>query len=70
MTQWIEKKILKLLGFEDEIVSQTAINLFFPTEIEGVITDPPDPKRAQLDLQGFLGDDAPTFTKECWTLLV
>lgn len=70
MTQWIEKQISQLLGFEDEIVAQTAINLFFPTELEGVAAEPPDPKRAQLDLQGFLGDDAAKFTKECWTLMV
>lgn len=51
LTQWIEQKVTSILGFEDEIVSSTAINLFLPSDNAS-----PDPKKAQLDLAG----------KFCW----
>ena len=64
LNQWIEQKITTLLGFEDEIVASTAINLFLEEAR-------PDPKRAQLDLAGFLGDEqAAKFAKELWSLLL
>ena len=47
LTQWIEQKVTSILGFEDEIVSFTAINLFLPSDNES-----PDPRKAQLDLAG------------------
>ncbi len=47
LTQWIEQKVTSILGFEDEIVSSTAINLFLPSD-----NSSPDPKKAQLDLTG------------------
>ena len=47
LTQWIEQKITSILGFEDEIVSSTAINLFLPSDSAS-----PDPRKAQLDLTG------------------
>jgi len=47
LIQWIEQKISSILGFEDEIVSSTAINLFLPSD-----NSPPDPRKAQLDLVG------------------
>ncbi len=47
LTQWIEQKVTLILGFEDEIVSSTAINLFLPSD-----NSSPDPKKAQLDLTG------------------
>lgn len=66
LTQWIEQKVAIILGFDDEIVSQMAINLFLPSNGET-----PDPKRSQLDLAGFLGEDeSATFSKELWTLMV
>ena len=66
MTQWIEQKITTLLGMEDEIVSLTAVNLFLPTD-----GSTPDPKRAQLDLVGFLGEaEAAMFATELWALMV
>lgn len=71
MSQWVERKITELLGFEDEIVASTAINLFLPTALEGAPPPKVDPKRSQLDLVGFLGeDDAAAFCKELWTLLL
>jgi hypothetical protein len=67
LTQWIEQKITSILGFEDEIVSSMAINLFLPSEGE----DPPDPKRGQLDLAGFLGiEESSAFCKELWKLML
>ena len=47
LEQWIEQKVTSILGFEDEIVSSTAINLFLPSD-----NSDPDPKKAQLDLAG------------------
>jgi serine/arginine repetitive matrix protein 1 len=66
LTQWIEQRVTTILGFDDEIVSSTAINLFLPSE-----GGSPDPRRAQLDLVGFLGEDgAASFAKELWSLLL
>ena len=64
LSQWIEQQISKILGFEDEIVSSTAINLF----LDGTTVDP---RRAQLDLAGFLGEDqAAGFAESLWDMLV
>ena len=66
LTQWIEQKVTSILGFDDEIVSSTAINLFLPSDGSN-----PDPRRAQLDLVGFLGEEeSANFAKDLWTLLV
>jgi serine/arginine repetitive matrix protein 1 len=66
LTQWVEQKVTSILGFDDEIVSSTAINLFLPSEGGN-----PDPRRAQLDLVGFLGEDeSASFAKELWSLLL
>lgn len=66
LTQWIEQRVTTILGFDDEIVSSTAINLFLPSE-----GGSPDPRRAQLDLVGFLGEDgAASFAQELWSLLL
>eukprot|EP00533_Pseudo-nitzschia_delicatissima_P002041 CAMPEP_0116082408 /NCGR_PEP_ID=MMETSP0327-20121206/2719_1 /TAXON_ID=44447 /ORGANISM="Pseudo-nitzschia delicatissima, Strain B596" /LENGTH=487 /DNA_ID=CAMNT_0003573217 /DNA_START=46 /DNA_END=1507 /DNA_ORIENTATION=+ len=65
LTQWIEQKVTSILGFEDEIVSSTAINLFLPSD-----NSSPDPKKAQLDLTGFLGEQAISFSSELWKLML
>ena len=66
LRQWIEQRVTAILGFEDEIVSSTAINLFLPEEGNN-----PDPRRAQLDLVGFLGEgESASFAKELWGLLL
>lgn len=66
LTQWIEQKVTSILGFDDEIVSSTAINLFLPSEGQS-----PDPRRAQLDLVGFLGEEeSASFAKELWNLML
>lgn len=65
MSQWIEKKIAEILGFEDEIVASMAINLFLEPQ------DGMDPRRAQLNLVGFLGEEqSALFTESLWNLLV
>ena len=71
MTQWIEQKITELLGFEDEIVQSTAVNLFLPTRIEDGPKAEVDPKKAQIDLEGFLGEGpAAEFAAQVYTLLL
>lgn len=82
LTQWIEDRVTAILGFEDDIVQSTAINLFLPEAnstssgigaADGVDVEPVvvDPRRAQLDLAGFLGEtEAAQFAKELWELLL
>ncbi|KAI2490054.1 PWI domain [Fragilaria crotonensis] len=65
MSQWIEKRIAEILGFEDEIVASMAINLFLEPQ------DGMDPRRAQLNLAGFLGDEqSALFCDSLWRLLL
>jgi serine/arginine repetitive matrix protein 1 len=75
---YIDQRITKILGFEDEIVASTAKNLFFPN-FDGAVTNPSqqqqstvtvDPRIVQLDLSGFLGEDAPAFCEEIWDMIV
>jgi serine/arginine repetitive matrix protein 1 len=73
LTQWIEQRITTLLGFEDDIVQSTAVNLFLPSppEDSGNQNTTVDPKTAQIDMAGFLGDEqAAKFASELWTLLI
>jgi serine/arginine repetitive matrix protein 1 len=71
LSQWTEEKINSMLGFEDEIVSSTAINLFMPTASADAPPPTVDPRRAQIDLAGFLGEaEAASFAEELWGLLV
>lgn len=70
-SQWIEQKVASILGFDDEIVSSTAINLFLPENDGEPSSSAPDPRRAQLDLAGFLGDEeSAKFAKELWALMI
>lgn len=71
MTQWIEQKITDMLGLEDEIVQSTAVNLFLPTRLEDGPKVEVNPKKAQIDLEGFLGEEkAAEFAAEVWELLL
>jgi len=71
LTQWIEQRITKVLGFEDEIVQSTAVNLFLPEVPEDGIAPTVDPRRAQIDLGGFMGEeDCAAFASDLWTLLL
>lgn len=65
VSQWVEKEIAELLGMEDEIVASTAINLFLEPQ------EATDPRRAQLNLVGFLTEEkAAIFAESLWTLLL
>merc|ERR1712071_14290 len=89
LSQWIEERIATILGFDDEIVSSTAINLFLPTAAAPSSHNPShppsdstggggvggennvNPRRAQLDLAGFLGEkEAADFASELWDLML
>ena len=77
ITLWIEKEIENILGFEDEIVASMAVNLFFPKvktddDINAPVTyGKVDPRCAQLDLVGFLGDEqAAKFATELWEMML
>jgi PWI domain len=62
---WIDREITSLLGFDDEIVSNTATNLFGLTEgpsnnaeVGGSASESSDPRNAHIVLSGFLGEEA------------
>jgi PWI domain len=60
---WIDREITALLGFEDEIVSNTATNLFGLTDAPsneggGPSSESFDPRNAHIVLSGFLGEEA------------
>lgn len=68
--QYIEKTVSTVLGFEDEIVESTIVNLFLPERMEGTDVEV-DPKRAQVTITGFLGEEkAAEFVSELWTLML
>lgn len=70
LAQWVENKITDILGFEDEIVQSTAVNMFLPSSAEETVLEV-DPKKAQIDMAGFLGDEqAAKFAKELWEMMV
>lgn len=72
MEQWIGTQITSLLGFEDEIVQSTATNLFLPEQPEeSLMPVTVDPRRAQIDMAGFLGDaPAAKFAAEVWEMII
>jgi serine/arginine repetitive matrix protein 1 len=74
LAQWIEQKIMSILGFEDDIVQSTAINLFLPEALDdGSSTrlTTVDPRKAQIDMAGFLGEvEAAAFANETWELML
>ena len=62
---WVVKKVVELVGFEDELVVEYAM---------GLLEEPskfiPDPKLIQINLTGFLTSNTPDFMKELWILLL
>ena len=79
MATWIDQRVTKALGFEDEIVSSTVLNLFLPelggdsTAGGGVVDDSRnvvDPKEAQIALSGFLGEETGAVASELWKLML
>ncbi|KAL7521503.1 hypothetical protein ACHAWX_006174 [Stephanocyclus meneghinianus] len=71
LSHWIEQRIEEILGFEDEIVSSTATNLFLPEGTEDGKVIEVDPRKAQLDLVGFLGEkESAEFASELWEMMI
>ncbi|KAG5339757.1 hypothetical protein C0989_003655 [Termitomyces sp. Mn162] len=62
---WIAKKIVELVGFEDEVVVEYAMGL-----LEDESQPTPDPKKMQINLTGFLTKDTPVFMTALWKLLL
>ncbi|KAF8962559.1 PWI domain-containing protein, partial [Flammula alnicola] len=62
---WIAKKIIELIGFEDEVVVEYAMGL-----LEDEQQPNPDPKKMQINLTGFLTKDTPEFMDSLWKLLL
>lgn len=61
---WIHEKLTEILGFEDDVVIDYAIN-----QLEE--TNTPDPKIVQINLTGFLNaKNARLFMAELWPMLV
>ncbi|KAL3765660.1 hypothetical protein ACHAWO_003524 [Cyclotella atomus] len=72
LSHFIEQRITEILGFEDEIVSDTAINLFLPEDYgSDANKGDVDPRKAQLDLVGFLGEkESAEFASELWEMMI
>jgi len=61
---WVHEKLTEILGFEDDVVIDYAIN-----QLEE--TNKPDPKVVQINLTGFLNaKNARLFMGELWPMLV
>ncbi|KAI8096398.1 serine/arginine repetitive matrix 1 [Halteromyces radiatus] len=59
---WIANRITQLLGVDDELIVDFAFGL--------LEEEKPDPKRMQINLTGFLENNAPIFMLELWKLLL
>ncbi|KAI0282769.1 PWI domain-containing protein, partial [Russula aff. rugulosa BPL654] len=62
---WVAKKVVELVGFEDEVLIEYAMGL-----LEDESKPTPDPKRMQINLTGFLTDSTPAFMVALWNLLI
>ncbi|KAJ3824446.1 PWI domain-containing protein, partial [Lentinula raphanica] len=62
---WIAKKVVELVGFEDEVVVEYAMGL-----LEDKQEPTPDPRKMQINLTGFLTKDTPAFMAALWKLLL
>ncbi|KAJ3513006.1 hypothetical protein NLJ89_g3195 [Agrocybe chaxingu] len=62
---WVAKKIVELIGFEDEVVVEYAMGL-----LEDESQPMPDPRKMQINLTGFLTKDTPVFMNSLWKLLL
>ncbi|KAF8882473.1 PWI domain-containing protein, partial [Infundibulicybe gibba] len=61
---WIAKKVVELVGFEDEVVVEYAMGLLEDQQ------PTPDPKKMQINLTGFLTTKTPSFMLALWRLLL
>ncbi|CAE6408252.1 unnamed protein product [Rhizoctonia solani] len=64
MRPWITKKVVELVGFEDEVVVEYVMGLLEDR------SKPPDPKLMQINLTGFLESKTPAFMSSLWSLLL
>ncbi|KAI0302421.1 hypothetical protein B0F90DRAFT_1714636 [Multifurca ochricompacta] len=62
---WVAKKVVELIGLEDELVVEYAMGL-----LEDESQPTPDPKKMQINLTGFLTDSTPAFMVALWNLLI
>ncbi|KAI0034658.1 PWI domain-containing protein [Vararia minispora EC-137] len=62
---WVAKKVVELLGMEDELVVEYAMGL-----LEDESQPTPDPRRMQINLTGFLTNSTPAFMAALWNLLL
>ncbi|TCD66924.1 hypothetical protein EIP91_000763 [Steccherinum ochraceum] len=62
---WVVKKVVELVGFEDEVVVEYAMGL-----LEDDSQPTPDPRKMQINLTGFLTTHTPTFMAALWNLLL
>ncbi|KAI0000846.1 PWI domain-containing protein, partial [Russula vinacea] len=62
---WVAKKVVELVGFEDEVLIEYAMGL-----LEDQSQPTPDPKKMQINLTGFLTDSTPAFMVALWNLLI
>ncbi|KAF8504818.1 PWI domain-containing protein, partial [Russula emetica] len=62
---WVAKKVVELVGFEDEVLIEYAMGL-----LEDESKPTPDPKKMQINLTGFLTDSTPAFMVALWNLLI
>lgn len=80
---WVVKKVVELVGFEDEVVVEYAMGLLeddsqpvsTPSHAPCLITERcihrlPDPRKMQINLPGFLTNHIPTFMTALWTHLL
>ena len=65
MKVWIEKRLIELMGMEDDIVINFAISLLEDSEKDTLC-----PKKLQISLTGFLENNTATFVQELWELLL
>ncbi|TFY55673.1 hypothetical protein EVJ58_g8102 [Rhodofomes roseus] len=62
---WVVKKIVELVGFEDEVVVEYAMGL-----LEDDTQPTPDPRKMQINLTGFLTNHTAEFMSSLWKLLI
>ncbi|KAI5798816.1 PWI domain-containing protein [Geopyxis carbonaria] len=68
MKQWISRKVVNILGSEDDVVIDFVFGML--ESERHTYNHQPDPKRIQLNLTGFLEKETPAFCKQLWVLLL
>mmetsp|Transcript_62996 Transcript_62996/g.150050 ORF Transcript_62996/g.150050 Transcript_62996/m.150050 type:complete len:199 (-) Transcript_62996:111-707(-) len=67
MKPWISKRIMELLGDEDDIVVEFCIGHLTDSAESGTAIDP---KKLQVEMSGFLETKAQAFCSELWKYLL